>query len=64
MEFYNGLLNIKEKFYGIALRLKGYTRFQLKLGGNLSDDIDRLRLSRQVLGVNDILVGDANTGQN
>jgi L-alanine-DL-glutamate epimerase-like enolase superfamily enzyme len=41
---------------------QGYSRFQLKLGGNLSDDIERLRLCRGVLGPDDILIGDANTG--
>lgn len=47
-----------------VLRYKdeGYTKFQLKLGGNPEEDIQRLRLSRDVLDPTDVLVGDANTG--
>ena len=40
----------------------GYTRFQLKLGGNYRDDIDRIRACHSVLDSQDVLIGDANTG--
>jgi hypothetical protein len=41
---------------------QGYTRFQLKLGGNYLDDIERIKQCRQVLAQTDVLIGDANTG--
>ena len=41
---------------------QGYTRFQLKLGGNAADDIDRIKECRKVLDKKDLLIGDANTG--
>ena len=44
-------------------RFQGYNRFQLKLGGNLSHDIERIKLCRSILGPNDVLIGDANTGE-
>ena len=47
----------------VSKRFQGYTRFQLKLGGNLSDDIERIKLCRSILGPNDVLIGDANTGE-
>ena len=40
----------------------GYTRFQLKLGGNYKDDIDRIRACHSALDSQDVLIGDANTG--
>ncbi len=43
-------------------RAEGYTKFQLKVGGEPSDDIARVRACRQILKPTDILVADANTG--
>ncbi|HZP20817.1 MAG TPA: cis-3-hydroxy-L-proline dehydratase [Bauldia sp.] len=43
-------------------RAEGYTRFQLKVGGNPNDDIARIRACRAILQPTDILVADANTG--
>jgi L-alanine-DL-glutamate epimerase-like enolase superfamily enzyme len=43
-------------------RDKGYRRFQLKVGGELKEDIKRIRAVQKVLHEGDILVADANTG--
>lgn len=43
-------------------RNQGYRRFQLKVGGDPNDDIERIRAVRQILGPGDKLVADANTG--
>lgn len=43
-------------------RQEGYTKFQLKVGGDADDDIARIRLSRDMLQPRDVLVADANTG--
>jgi L-alanine-DL-glutamate epimerase-like enolase superfamily enzyme len=43
-------------------RGEGYTKFQLKVGGNPNDDIERIRACRAILQPGDILVADANTG--
>lgn len=43
-------------------RREGYTKFQLKVGGDANTDIDRIRACRDVLQAGDILVADANTG--
>jgi L-alanine-DL-glutamate epimerase-like enolase superfamily enzyme len=43
-------------------RAEGYRKFQLKVGGNPDDDIERIRACRRILGPGDILVADANTG--
>lgn len=43
-------------------RAEGYTRFQLKVGGDANDDITRIKACRDILGPTDILVADANTG--
>ncbi len=43
-------------------RAEGYTRFQLKVGGDADTDIARIRETRAVLGPGDVLVADANTG--
>lgn len=43
-------------------REEGYTRFQLKVGGNPDVDIERIRAARAVLPASDRLVADANTG--
>ena len=43
-------------------KAEGYTKFQLKVGGNADLDMARIRETRAVLDASDILVADANTG--
>ena len=43
-------------------RTDGYTRFQLKVGGDPDVDIERVRPIRAMLKAGDRLVADANTG--
>jgi len=43
-------------------RDEGYTRFQLKVGGDPDTDIERIRAVRAMLQSTDRLVADANTG--
>lgn len=43
-------------------RAEGYTRFQLKVGGDADTDIERIRAVRAMLRSGDRLVADANTG--
>src|SRR5687768_10418088 len=43
-------------------RAEGYTRFQLKVGGDADVDIERIRAVRAMLQPTDRLVADANTG--
>jgi L-alanine-DL-glutamate epimerase-like enolase superfamily enzyme len=43
-------------------RAEGYTRFQLKVGGDPDVDIERIRAVRAMLKSGDRLVADANTG--
>ena len=43
-------------------RAEGYTKFQLKAGGNPDTDIDRIHAVAAVLERGDVLVADANTG--
>jgi L-alanine-DL-glutamate epimerase-like enolase superfamily enzyme len=43
-------------------RAEGYTKFQLKVGGDPNDDIVRIKACRAILKSTDILVADANTG--
>jgi hypothetical protein len=43
-------------------RAEGYTRFQLKVGGDPDIDIARIRAVRNILQPTDRLVADANTG--
>jgi len=43
-------------------RAEGYTRFQLKVGGDPDVDIARIRAVRDILQPTDRLVADANTG--
>jgi L-alanine-DL-glutamate epimerase-like enolase superfamily enzyme len=43
-------------------RQEGYTRFQLKVGGDPDTDIERIRAVRAMLQPTDRLVADANTG--
>src|SRR3954454_8652687 len=45
-----------------AYRAEGYTRFQLKVGGDPDVDIERIRAVRAMLRPTDRLVADANTG--
>lgn len=46
----------------LKYKAKGYRRFQLKVGGDLHQDIERIRRCRGVLATDDLLVADANTG--
>ncbi len=43
-------------------RAEGYRRFQLKVGGDPDEDIERIRAVRDILQPGDKLVADANTG--
>ncbi|MFN9915261.1 MAG: mandelate racemase/muconate lactonizing enzyme family protein, partial [Pirellulaceae bacterium] len=43
-------------------RAEGYTRFQLKVGGDPDLDVERIRQVREVLAASDRLVADAYTG--
>lgn len=43
-------------------KAEGYTRFQLKVGGDPDTDIARIHAAREILGPTDILIADANTG--
>jgi len=43
-------------------RAEGYTKFQLKVGGDPNEDIARIKACRAILQPSDILVADANTG--
>ena len=43
-------------------RDEGYTKFQLKVGGNPDDDIDRIHATREILDNGEVLIADANTG--
>jgi L-alanine-DL-glutamate epimerase-like enolase superfamily enzyme len=45
-----------------SYREQGYTRFQLKVGGDPDTDIERIRAVRAMLLPSDRLVADANTG--
>ncbi|WP_372426475.1 cis-3-hydroxy-L-proline dehydratase [Salinarimonas chemoclinalis] len=45
-----------------AYRAEGYTRFQLKVGGDVETDVARIRACRAVLDRGELLVCDANTG--
>jgi L-alanine-DL-glutamate epimerase-like enolase superfamily enzyme len=45
-----------------SYRAEGYTRFQLKVGGDPDIDIERIRAVRALLPSTDRLVADANTG--
>jgi L-alanine-DL-glutamate epimerase-like enolase superfamily enzyme len=43
-------------------KAEGYTRFQLKVGGDPDTDIERIKATRAMLAPSDRLVADANTG--
>ena len=52
------LMSKKVKQY----KQEGYSKFQLKVGGNPFEDIQRIIQVRSILDPSDILVADANTG--
>ncbi len=41
---------------------EGYTKFQLKVGGDANKDIERIINTRSILPENNVLIADANTG--
>lgn len=43
-------------------KAEGYTKFQLKVGGDAEMDMRRIRETRAILDASDVLVADANTG--
>src|SRR4029450_6902938 len=43
-------------------RAEGYTKFQLKVGGDPDVDIERIRATSRELKQGDVLIADANTG--
>ena len=43
-------------------RADGYTKFQLKVGGEPGEDIDRIHAAADILTAGEVLVADANTG--
>ncbi|GAB5467373.1 MAG: mandelate racemase/muconate lactonizing enzyme family protein [Rhodospirillales bacterium] len=43
-------------------RAEGYGKFQLKVGGDVETDIERIRACRAVLQAGELLMADANTG--
>ena len=43
-------------------REEGYTKFQLKVGGNPDDDIARIHATREIIDDGEVLIADANTG--
>lgn len=43
-------------------RQEGYSKFQLKVGGDIGDDIERVKRVRESLASGETLVADANTG--
>ena len=43
-------------------RSEGYTKFQLKVGGDPDTDIERIRAAAEQLQRGDVLIADANTG--
>ena len=43
-------------------REEGYTKFQLKVGGNPDDDIARIHAAREIIDDGEVLIADANTG--
>ncbi len=45
-----------------AHRADGYSKFQLKVGGRPSDDIERIHATADLLTEEEVLVADANTG--
>ena len=46
----------------IRFRSEGYRKFQLKVGGDPDDDIERIKSALSVISPGDVLVADANRG--
>lgn len=46
----------------MELKRQGFSRFQLKVGGSVEDDIKRIQACHDALGDEDLLYADANTG--
>ena len=46
----------------VSYSRKGYRKFQLKVGGDVDDDIERIRAVGKVLRKGEVLIADANTG--
>jgi len=46
----------------VGYRAEGYTKFQLKVGGDPDTDIDRIHAAAAKLERGDVLIADANTG--
>ena len=46
----------------MCLPIQGYRIFQLKLGGDLNQNVDQIRACRNVMDSKDTLIGDANGG--
>ena len=46
----------------LAARAEGISRFQLKVGGKVSEDLERIRAVLAVTGDDDIVIADANGG--
>lgn len=46
----------------LKYKKEGYTKFQLKLGGNVDEDIESIRRTREALDPSDVLICDANCG--
>jgi len=46
----------------LAYRREGYSRFQLKVGGDPDQDVDRVYAAAEQLQPGDVLIADANTG--
>ena len=47
----------------MCLPIQGYRIFQLKLGGDLNQNVDQIRACRSVMDSKDTLIGDANGGK-
>ncbi len=46
----------------LKYKKQGYTRFQIKIGTNVEEDMARIKACSEVLGEKDMLWADANTG--
>ena len=42
--------------------LQGYSIFQLKLGGDVNENVEQIQACREALAPEDVLIGDANGG--
>ena len=43
---------------------QGYSIFQLKLGGDVTENVEQIQACRDALAPEDVLIGDANGGSN